>query len=349
MTKSGTKPSILLVDDDEGLLILMADAFRREGCEVGTATSGATALAWLETKKPDLMLLDLKMRDVGGQALIERLKGEDSLVPFVVVTGQGDERVAVEVMKQGALDYVMKDSGLFDRLPVVVHRALELVERNRALVAAGEERRRLEREIVEISEREQQRIGQDLHDGLGQQLTAIELLCAGLKTDVATQPQLGKQVERIAQAIRETITFVRLVSRGLAPENDEPHALQVSLIALVELTQSLGRVKCRYECPEPVMIADSAKALSLYRIAQEAVNNALKHSQASEVVIRLAQDPAALSLKISDNGKGLGKRSADGMGLHVMKHRAASIGAELRVESKPGRGVTITCVLPRAS
>jgi signal transduction histidine kinase len=346
VAKSGRSPLILVVDDDEGLLILIAEAFRDEGCEVLTANSGAAALASLQKRKPDLMLLDLKMKDVGGQALIARMKEQRSLVPFVVVTGQGDERVAVEVMKQGALDYVMKDTGLLDRLPLVVRRALEVLDRNRALSSAEEERRRLEKEILEISEREQQRIGEDLHDGLGQQLTAIEMLCAGLKSDIAAQPKFARQVERIAHSIRETITFVRLVARGLAPESDDPDALQVSLIALVELTNSLGAVKCRLECPRPVLLADPSKAVPLYRIAQEAVNNALKHSGGTEVVVRLMQNEEVLKLQVSDNGTGLRKSKGDGMGLHVMKHRASSIGAQLTVEAKPSRGVSITCVLP---
>lgn len=349
MPRSGKTPLILVVDDDEGLLILMAEAFRKEGCQVVTANSGAAAIGCLRKQKLDLMLLDLKMRDVGGQALIERMKQEGLLVPFVVVTGQGDERIAVEVMKQGALDYVMKDSGLFDRLPLVARRALEALERNRALAAAEADRRRLEQEILEVSEREQQRIGEDLHDGLGQQLTAIEMLCAGLKTDVVSQPKLSKQVERIAHSIREAITLVRLVARGLAPENDDPDALHVSLIALVELTNSLGAVKCRLECPKPILLSDHAKAVPLYRIAQEAVNNALKHSGASEVVVRLAQSEDGLKLQISDNGGGLKKTKGDGMGLQVMKHRASSIGAQLTVEAKPGRGVTVTCTLPKST
>ncbi len=347
MSEPRNTPSILIVDDDEGLLILLADAFRTGGCRVDTAASGAAALAYLAQHTPDLMLLDLKMKDLGGRALIERLQQENSLVPFVVVTGQGDERVAVEVMKEGALDYVTKDTRLLDRLPTVVSRALQVLERNRALAAAESERRRLEREILEISAREQQRIGEDLHDGLGQQLSAIEMLCAALKADVAAQPKLEKQVERIAQYIRESITLVRLVARGLAPVGEEPFALQGSLSELAVRTNSLGRLKCRLECPKPILLADREVALHFCRIAQEAVNNALKHSRAEEIVVRLTQGKDGLKLQISDDGSGLGKNEGEGMGLHVMRHRASSIGAELKIESKSGQGVTVTCTLRR--
>src|SRR3569833_2119736 len=129
-------PSLLIVDDDEGLLFLMAQALEAEGYTVGTAGSGAEAQAWLSKDSADLMLLDLKMKDGGGAALVKRLRREDMPVPFIVVTGQGDEKVAAELMKQGALDYVMKDTGMLDLLPSIVKRAWATVVRDRELAAA---------------------------------------------------------------------------------------------------------------------------------------------------------------------------------------------------------------------
>jgi signal transduction histidine kinase len=313
---------------------------------VVTAESGAAALAKLAERVPDLMLLDLKLKDVRGPELLARLRKEEHAVPFIVVTGQGDERVAVDVMKQGALDYVMKDGALLDLLPAVVKRGMTAIERERALAVAERERRRLEKEILEVSEREQRRIGEDLHDGLGQQLTAIEMLCTSLKADVAArQPKLKQQVSQIGERLREAISHTRSMARGLVPVKDEPEALWASLLELAERTTALGRVKCRVDCPEPVLVEDNAVAGHLYRIAQEAVNNAVKHSRAREVVIRLARRDGMLELSVADNGKGFGKAQGSGIGLQVMKHRAAVIGAELRVESKTGKGVTITCTL----
>jgi len=341
-------PAILVVDDDEGLLILMEEALQAEGCEVATASSGVAALARLAERRPDLMLLDLKMRDLGGEAVLNRLRQDNVSVPFIVVTGQGDEKVAVEVMKRGALDYVMKDAAMLDLLPGITRRALTAIERDRALKAAEVERAQLEKEILEISEREQHRIGADLHDGLGQQLTAIELLCASLKADVAVQPVVANQVALIGQRLREAVGHVRALARGLVPVKDEPDALHVSLVELAELTNLLGRAKCRLECPAPVLLANSATAGHLYRIAQEAVNNAVKHSHATEMVIGLTQGRERLELRVADNGKGFprNKGQEPGMGLDVMRHRARVIGSELTVDSKPGKGVTITCTLP---
>lgn len=337
-------PLILVVDDDDGLLILMAEALRADGHEVATARSGAAALAWLADRTPDLLLLDLKLKDLGGQVLLKRVKREAAAVPFVIVTGQGDEKIAVDVMKQGALDYVMKDTAMLELLPSVVRRALTAVARDRALAAAEAERTRLEKLILEVSEREQHRIGEDLHDGLGQQLTAIEMMCTSLREDAAAgRPGVAKDLDQISKLLREAITQVRLLARGLVPVKGEPDALQTSLMELAERTRSLGRCQCRLECPAAVLMDDAVTAGHLYRIAQEAVNNALKHSGAREIVISLTRSRGVLELKISDTGRGLARLPGRGMGLHVMKHRASVIGAELTVDSKSDKGVAVVC------
>ncbi len=163
------------------------------------------------------------------------------------------------------------------------------------------------------------------------------------------QPRLTRRAEQISQLLREAITHVRSLARGLVPVKGDSDALQVSLVELADRTNALGRLKCRFESPAPILITDSAAAGHFYRIAQEGVNNALKHSQAKELVIRLSQAGGVLELRISDNGKGLPKNPKNpGMGLQVMKHRASVIGAELTVDSKPGKGVTITCTLGKS-
>jgi len=145
--------TILIVDDDEGLLILMAEALRTGGYVVATAASANAARTWLQSHTPELMLIDLKLQDGDAPALVATLQREKTLVPFVIVTGQGNEKVAVDVMKQGALDYVMKDTRLIDLLPAVVERALADVAQDKAHAVAQAEQKRLEYEVLAISER----------------------------------------------------------------------------------------------------------------------------------------------------------------------------------------------------
>jgi two-component system, NarL family, sensor histidine kinase NreB len=216
------------------------------------------------------------------------------------------------------------------------------------------QRKRLEQELLASSDRERSRIGRDLHDGLGQQLTAIEMMChmlteglagAGLE---ARREELKLRAAQMGQSLRDAIAFTRSLSRALAPVWLEADGLMVALNGLACQTNQTGTVKCHFECPVEVRVEEPHTAGHLYRIAQEAVNNALKHGRPNEVLIRLSQRNGAVSLEISDNGKGLprNKKPDRGMGLQVMQYRAHAIGATFAVESKPGTGVAVTCTMP---
>jgi signal transduction histidine kinase len=345
---SSEPPQILVVDDDEGLLILMAETLRGAGHDVETATSAKSTRAWLDAHTPDLMILDLKLPDGSGPALVAELQRDNARVPFVVVTGQGDEKIAVEVMKQGALDYVIKDTRLLDVLPAIVQRALAALAQENALVAAQAEHKRLEQEILAAGERERHSIGQDLHDNLGQQLTALELMCATLKEEAVALPAIAKRLGTMGKMLRETIAQTRALARGLVPVGSDPEALQNGLTELIERINSLNRVRCHLDCPEPVLVGDPFVAGHLYRIAQEGVNNALKHAKAKHITVRLSAANRVLTLEIADDGTGLGKTPSTprGLGLGVMQHRANAVGGELTLISKRSEGVVIRCTVP---
>jgi len=329
----------------------MADVLRAEGYHVETALSGRAALRALEQATPDLMLLDLKLNDVDAPDLLEKLQHAETRVPFIVVTGQGDERVAVEVMKRGALDYVMKDAAMLDLLPAVVKRALEGLARERALDAARAEHARLEHEVLAASERERHSIGADLHDGLGQLLTAVEFMCTALKEDAAQKaPELAPRLDQMGAMLREAVAQTRFLARGLVPLGGGPDALHQGLMALAERTNALGRAHCEFESNGVVEIADSTKTGHLYRIAQEAVNNALKHARATEIRLRLSRKSGAVLLEVEDDGVGLRRESeGKGAGLGLMRHRAQLIGAELTIKTKRTGGVVVSCRLPLSS
>jgi PAS domain S-box-containing protein len=208
-------------------------------------------------------------------------------------------------------------------------------------------------EVLAISEREQRRIGHDLHDGLGQHLTALEMKCFLLLEDVdakdfaARRKQLKQQVQRISEDLRQCITLTRSLARGLAPVTLKAGGLMEGLKELAIRAAAPGRVECRFECTTPVPFEDSQTTGHLYRIAQEAVNNALKHARAQRIIVKLSRGHGALQLEIQDDGRGLPKtwKSNSGMGLEIMRHRANVIGAALAVDSRPGGGVTVTCRL----
>lgn len=339
---------VLVVDDDEGLGLLVAESLREAGMDPSAAQSGAQALESIRGRVPDLMLLDLELNDMRGPALLERLKQEKLFVPFIIVTGQGDERVAVEMMKQGALDYLIKDSGMLDRLPVVVKRAAEKLEKDRALAAVRSALLESEKKVLSVSEEERRRIGADLHDNLGQQLTAIELLCQSLREDLRKQPALEEQMARICGYLQEAVAQTRRLARGLMPFELDAGGLADGLAEMVR-RMGHGSLQCDFVCPSPVKIEDNNVSSQLFRIAQEAVNNAAKHAGASKVTVTLSQHCDTVQLEVRDDGRGLpkGKKHATGLGLQIMKHRANVIGATLETKSAPGKGFKVICTLRR--
>jgi signal transduction histidine kinase len=156
----------------------------------------------------------------------------------------------------------------------------------------------------------------------------------------------------MGKMLREAIAQTRALARGLVPVGSDPDALPNGLTELAERIDALGRVRCRFDYAEPIAFADPFIAGHLYRIAQEAVNNAVKHAKAKAVTIRLARAAGQIVLEIADDGGGLPKirgENREGLGLGVMQHRASAIGADLTINSKRGEGVTIRCVLPDKS
>jgi PAS domain S-box-containing protein len=207
------------------------------------------------------------------------------------------------------------------------------------------ERKRLETEIAEISNREQQRIGQDLHDGLCQELAGIELMCQVLEQKLGGKSKAeAKQVADIGEHIRVAIGHTRKLARGLSPVELETNGFTSALQELADTAQKLFHIECRFECPKPVAIRNNVAATHLYRIAQEAINNAVRHGKAKQMVISLKPSGDKITLKIADNGLGFSNedRRGSGMGLHTMKYRASVVGALLDVSSDD-TGVTVTC------
>ena len=477
-----TSPSdatILIVDDDAGIVRLIEKTLRREGFQTASASSGHGALLWVDRHRADLMLLDLKLQDIEARELIDRLRQLPLMPPFVVITGQGDERVAVEMMKCGALDYLVKDAQFLELLPAVVRRTLAEADKDRRLAAAEEalrhsernlakaqeiaqlgsyelfvgnpaadqwsaeifrilardpssgplppdefirvavhpadrqsvesaierartkgesynidyrilrkdgatrhvhtmgeavrdaagvirrivgtlqdvtERKRLEKEILDISDREQRRIGQDLHDGLGQHLAGIELMSQVLEQRLAgarskEASNLATEAGKISHHVREAISQARALARGLSPVVIESEGLMAALQQLADSASQMFRIRCEFECDPPVLVTDHTVATHLYRIAQEAVSNAVKHGRTKDAQIRLRASGERIVLIIKDRGVGLPERlpSGKGMGLRIMQYRAGIIGGSVVVQRDPEGGTSVICSIQNAA
>lgn len=224
-----------------------------------------------------------------------------------------------------------------------------------ARIALLEHSRRLEREIIDISEREQRRIGRDLHDGLCQYQAALACAAASLNGDLIKKEltEEARMADELATRLREAVAQTRDLARGLVPVQMEELGLISALEELARSTTLLHSVDCQFEVEGRPMISDNAAATHLYRIAQEAIANATRHGEASRIDLSLSRDDDATFLRVSDNGIGLSQAkrnaTATGMGLNIMSYRAKLAGGELKIE-EPGRGgTTVTCTIPSAA
>jgi PAS domain S-box-containing protein len=208
------------------------------------------------------------------------------------------------------------------------------------------DRRRLEQELLHIIELEQRRIGQDLHDGLCQHLAATELMTEILQQKVARKSKPdASRVGEIAKQVREAISQTRLLARGLSPVVLESEGLMSALQELADYTERMFRVECKFICPQPVLVHDHTTATHLYRIAQEAVSNAVRHGKARHLTIVLVRNSERINLEIKDDGVGIPQewRKAKGMGLRIMQYRAAMVGGTLTVQQRSEGGSLVAC------
>ena len=457
-------PNLFIVDDDLGLLRLAARALTRDGYEVATASTADEAVNWLKKNQPDILVLDLRLHEHSAKEILTEVAKHKKVPPFVIITGQGDERVAVEMMKIGALDYLVKGADFLEFLPTVVSRVLKQIEKEKKLSEAEEalrvneerfrvalkhspitvfqqdnelrytwvqnlpnrrlekdilgktdadlypeaeadrlmqikarvlamgtglrqeafwtvngekhhydltiepirdvsgniagitgaalditDRKRLEQEVLQITELEQRRMGQDLHDGICQHLAGIEMKSQVLEQKLAKKDKTHSvQAGQIASHVRDVIAQTRSLARGLSPFILESEGMVSALTELAANTEKLFQVKCSFTNTAKHVPSDIAVTTHLYRIAQEAVTNAIKHGKAKDVSITFSVKGDKAGLSIADNGRGFSGQpgTGKGMGLRIMRYRASIIGAALLTQSGSAGGVTILCFLP---
>lgn len=230
---------------------------------------------------------------------------------------------------------------------VVAVAALKAQRRlDRERIQSLERARELERQILQASEREQQRIGRDLHDSLGPHLAAIGYAATFLADDLQRrgQPETAK-ARQICELAGEAVTHARDLARGIFPTQMDGSGLSMALEDLARnISSQTGMAVAFYETGD-TRVANPERGMHLYRIVQEALNNAAKHSGARKVTIALNRSDAALRLTVADDGKGMAleSRSRSGMGLHSMNYRANALGGRLKIESKPGEGMIVSC------
>jgi PAS domain S-box-containing protein len=214
------------------------------------------------------------------------------------------------------------------------------------------EQKRLQREILEISNREQERLGHELHDGLAQQLMGIALLCKVLQKRLEREsiPE-AEQASQIEKLVEDALSQTRSLARGLAPVEIDAGGLEAALEDLARRVERSHGVRCHFRCERGVTTGSRAEALHLYRITQEAVSNALRHANPTRIVIDLSSVNGRRRLTVADDGSGIAPHpestrnegSRGGMGLHIMRYRARMIDAIFDIRPAPGKGTLVSC------
>ncbi|MHC4995815.1 MAG: sensor histidine kinase, partial [Planctomycetota bacterium] len=207
------------------------------------------------------------------------------------------------------------------------------------------ERKRLEKEVLDISTEEQKRIGRDLHDGLGQELTGIALLSGVLERKLKNKGlEEAADAAEIVKLVNNTISHTRALVKGLSPVIQEVDGLMLAMQELAENTAHRYDCKCQFICEKPILTDNYPTAMHLYYIAYEAIHNAIRHGKAKRITIRISQNPQHACLQIADDGAGYSpSQNATGRGIHIMRYRARMIKGTLDVYQPEQGGAVVNC------
>jgi PAS domain S-box-containing protein len=209
------------------------------------------------------------------------------------------------------------------------------------------ESRRLERALMDANHQEQQRLSNELHDGLGQDLTGLAYLASALAKEAErTRSLLAEKISALSGLALHAVEACSNIARGVSPLTESRGSLIAALRQTVERANAGGRARVEFRVGDRAPLTLSQESLNqLYRIAQEALNNALKHSKAEHIVLTLEIDPALIRIEVADDGSGFPQSAArlGGLGLDSMRYRAAAIGARLSIQNRDTRGVVVTC------
>jgi PAS domain S-box-containing protein len=278
-------------------------------------------------------LLDMTLLDITA----EELRGETTRMMKDLLTWDSIVFETFRVTKDG------------DRIPVEISsHVFTLKGCNVALSICRDisDRREMEMKIADASERERRTLGRDLHDVLCQDLASIEMLSSLLKTTLERESSAGRSdVNMICDLARRAVVLARRMSNGLYPVELEKEGLHAALEHLAFNEESIFHVACTFSGDRKIRAAGQAASLHIFRIAQEAVHNAIKHSGGEKISIKLEREDDGMLLTIDDDGKGMSQDAdkSGGMGLNIMKYRAKVLGADLKISGRKGGGTRVTC------
>jgi signal transduction histidine kinase len=348
---------ILLLEDSATDVELVRHALRRGGLPftMEHVDTKARFLQRLEQSSYDLILSDFSLPTLDGYVALEMAMGICPDTPFIFVTGTLGEEVAIETLKLGATDYVLKQR--LSRLVPSVHRAIreakERTDRKRAqeqLRQSHEQLRALSKHLQRVREEERTLIAREVHDELGQALTGLKLELTWLGGRLpAGARALHAKVRSMAEHIDETIQTVRRIATELRPGLLDTVGLLAALEWQANEFQKQTGIRCRVKSAVKEALWDQDLNTAFFRIFQETLTNIIRHAKATRVQVGLGEKHGNLILDVQDNGRGISEAEVNNtrsIGLLGMRERAALLGGEVRVSGEPGKGTLVEVRIP---
>jgi signal transduction histidine kinase len=348
---------ILLLEDNAPHAELVEHFLRTSGIKfrLTRVETREAYLEQIEQHPPDMILSDYALPSFDGYGALALAKEKVPNIPFIFVTGTMGEEVAIETLKSGATDYVLKTR--LARLGPAVQRALrESADRRERQLAEDKLRRSLDQlralttYLQFVREEERTRIAREVHDELGQALTGLKLDMSWLATKVARSAQpVQDKVKTMVDHIDETIQTVRRIATELRPGILD----SLGLVAALEWQANEFQTRSGIPCHVVGTVDDSELNQQIttvfFRIYQEALTNIIRHAKASRVDVNLTEKEGALILSVKDNGRGISEEeiaNTRSIGLVGMRERAMLIGGEISLQGAPGKGTTMTLRVP---
>ena len=310
----------------------------------------------LEKRQPNLILSDFSLPSFDGYSALAIAKEKYPDVPFIFVTGTLGEEVAIETLKKGATDYVLKQR--LTRLVPSVHRALreaqERAERRRAeeqLRQSHKQLRSLSIYLQHVREEERIRIAREIHDELGQQLTGLKLQLTWLDSRLPRDArEIHKKTRSMASGIDETIQTVRRIATELRPGVLDNAGLLAALEWQAHEFEAQTGIRCRVKSALRETILDQGLNTAFFRIFQETLTNVIRHANATKVEVRLSESMGDFVLEVRDDGRGISEKdiqNTTSTGLLGMRERAVLLRGKVDFHGEPGKGTTVIVRLPR--
>jgi signal transduction histidine kinase len=352
-----TRLKLLLLEDDPADAILINKMLERSGLQFDSllASDEKEFLEALEANNFDAVLADNALPQYSSMEALRIIKKKNPFTAFILVTGTVSEEFAVNIIQQGADDYILKTN--LTRLPSAISTTVqnkqmqkEKLQAEKEMREMNEQLRNLAAHLQNVREEEQTRISREIHDELGQMLTAIKMDVTSAEKKMKTAPETASAtLVCVLEMVDNTVKTIRRIASELRPTILDDLGLIEALEWQCSEFQKRNQIKCVFSSSDSRLTISRDIAIGLYRIFQEALTNIARHSGAKHVIATLQVLPQQLVMTISDDGKGFDPetvKAKKSLGLVGMKERALMMKGKLLTETALGKGTTIRIVVP---